>query len=504
MVSVQRYPLGRGERQPNPRGGKPNMCAGGRLGPTCAECPAGMFWADDACTPCEISSKIGWIAGLSCILVLMIASYYTLVPSYQPRAHLRECVGMGMDMTLNFVQNLGILSAIPVPWPQGLKNLFEFSSVFVLNLQNMGFDCAFPGASWQYLLCILLFMGVTLGYPVLGFLSHAPPLKQRRLSWVPYKTVCIMGQFLKSVFTTMCNMGMVPFMCFGHPNGRLSILKYPNIFCSSHTHGWMQFGGVLVLLLGLSYFVLCVWACWHAPIWSLTARHHLRSMWFIINNYTPSTWWFGLVYLLRGTLLSVPSVVATNETGINLILMLLVMLVSLLLQLYFLPWKAPFLNLVDSTSTWLFVLLLAISLYLEPADTASVDFLGVFGVGVYYLSLAVVACVGLTSLVLLAWHRWCGGPQEPKIFNMGRLPAGEPAGGWGSVFRGRWFKPPHVVTPKVIWFCNLGTLGRQVKIYFLNWIPSAPTCELNMVPRASCCTRNYHWHCLPRTSTMWN
>ena len=397
-----------------------------------------------------VQSALLGCAGLSCILVLMIASYYTLVPSYQPRAHLRECVGMGMDMTLNFVQNLGILSAIPVPWPQGLKNLFEFSSVFVLNLQNMGFDCAFPGASWQYLLCILLFMGVTLGYPVLGFLSHAPPLKQRRLSWVPYKTVCIMGQFLKSVFTTMCNMGMVPFMCFGHPNGRLSILKYPNIFCSSHTHGWMQFGGVLVLLLGLSYFVLCVWACWHAPIWSLTARHHLRSMWFIINNYTPSTWWFGLVYLLRGTLLSVPSVVATNETGINLILMLLVMLVSLLLQLYFLPWKAPFLNLVDSTSTWLFVLLLAISLYLEPADTASVDFLGVFGVGVYYLSLAVVACVGLTSLVLLAWHRWCGGPQEPKIFNMGRLPAGEPAGGWGSVFRGRWFKPPHVVTPKVI------------------------------------------------------
>lgn len=151
-------------------------------------------------------------------------------------------------------------------------------------------------------------------------------------------------------------------------------------------------------------------------------------MWFIVNNYTPSTWWFGLVYLLRGTLLSVPSVVATNETGINLILMLLVMLVSLLLQLYFLPWKAPFLNLVDSTSTWLYVLLLAISLYLEPADTASVDFLGVFGVGVYYLSLAVVACVGLTSLVLLAWHRWCGGPQEPKIFNMGKLPAGEPAG----------------------------------------------------------------------------
>lgn len=87
-----------------------------------------------------------------------------------------------MDMTLNFVQNLGILSAIPVPWPEGLKELFEFSSVFVLNLQNMGFDCAFPGASWQYLLCILLFMGVTLGYPVLGFLSHAPPLKQRRLS----------------------------------------------------------------------------------------------------------------------------------------------------------------------------------------------------------------------------------------------------------------------------------------------------------------------------------
>ena len=81
---------------------------------------------------------------------------------------------------------------------------------------------------------------------VAGFyvLSNAAVSLQRRgLAWSPYKSTCVVGQFLKTIFITLCNVGMVPFMCFVHPNGIESILKYPNTFCQSAEHVTMQMVG---------------------------------------------------------------------------------------------------------------------------------------------------------------------------------------------------------------------------------------------------------------------
>ncbi len=46
-------------------------------------------------------------------------------------------------------------------------------------------------------------------------------------------------------------------------------------------------------------------------------------------NFKPSAWWFGLVPLLRGPLISVPAVIATDQPGVNLALMFQVLLVPL-------------------------------------------------------------------------------------------------------------------------------------------------------------------------------
>ena len=47
--------------------------------------------------------------------VLMIAAYYGTDPRYRARATVKECMSIGTDLMLAFVQNLGILSAVQVP-----------------------------------------------------------------------------------------------------------------------------------------------------------------------------------------------------------------------------------------------------------------------------------------------------------------------------------------------------------------------------------------------------
>eukprot|EP00435_Cladocopium_sp_Y103_P056223 s396_g18.t3 len=407
-------------------GGLPGTCEGGRLGPTCHDCASGMYWADGECRTCEVSKVAAWIACPFVLLLVMITAYYVTEDRYKARAALRECATIGGDMLMAFLQNLGILSVVSVPLPETLKMLFEWSSLFVLNLRSLGLSCASSDGMQQYLMSSMFFLIVVMTFPLLGYVTQfCSCMRNRGWNWGFYKTVCVTGKFLQSCFTLMCNIGLVPFMCFRHPNGRHSILKYPNTFCGSAEHGTMQLFGVLVLVLSFTHFILCCWASWKAPTWSLLSPERIRGIGFFIGNFRPSTWWFGLILLARGPLLSLPVVLSPNVPGIQLALMLCVLIVSFTWQLWFLPWKAPVLNLVDAISTALFLILLAISLHLESAVEDSLSFLDSFGAGVYFLSLGIIGCVCILALVLVVWQR-CTKRKKlmPSIINLG--PVREP------------------------------------------------------------------------------
>ena len=75
----------------------------------------------------------------------------------------------------------------------------------------------------------------------------------------------------------------------------------------------------------------------------------LAAIRFLIFRFRPNVWWFGLVLLARGPLLALPGVLATNMPSLRLTLMLGILLASGGLQLWYLPWKAPILNLVDAS-----------------------------------------------------------------------------------------------------------------------------------------------------------
>lgn len=105
-------------------GGLPGTCEGGRLGPTCAECPSGTYSSTDGCVSCGISMVVAWLTGITVLILAMICSYYFLAEVYSGRATLQECAKIGVDMMLAFMQNLGVLTAVQVPWPEGLRSAF--------------------------------------------------------------------------------------------------------------------------------------------------------------------------------------------------------------------------------------------------------------------------------------------------------------------------------------------------------------------------------------------
>ena len=112
-------------------------------------------------------------------------------------------------------------------------------------------------------------------------------------------------------------------------------------------------------------------------------------------------WWFGLVLLARGPLLSFPGVIATNTPTVHLLMMAAILQVSLSLQLWFLPWKSPILNLVDAISVQLLVMLLAVSIGFVDSSNSK-DVLQTVGTVISSLVLSILCfmvCLGLISLI---------------------------------------------------------------------------------------------------------
>ena len=82
-----------------------------------------------------------------------------------------------------------------------------------------------------------------------------------RYRWSGSKVVSCMGAFLQVGFSTMSATSLAPMMCYKHPNGLRSILKYPGVLCGSADHDLMLvIGWILLTVFVLGFVALCTFA----------------------------------------------------------------------------------------------------------------------------------------------------------------------------------------------------------------------------------------------------
>ena len=72
------------------------------------------------------------------------------------------------------------------------------------------------------------------------------------------RTLNTIGTIFESGFATVAAVGLQPLMCYTHPNGLNSVLRYPEVICGSESHMWMPAQRVLLwspALHLLSFFI---------------------------------------------------------------------------------------------------------------------------------------------------------------------------------------------------------------------------------------------------------
>ncbi|CAK9062498.1 unnamed protein product [Durusdinium trenchii] len=320
-------------------GGAPGSCFGGRQGIVCGECPAEMQLVKDQCETCT-----GHVSAIGSVLLVLfilgcIVGYYVAPSRYEPRASAIFCCVGSVGIAVALLQNIGVLGTVSIQWPASTTPMFSAGSVVLLDLDSVGINCVAPGSVSNYTMTLVAIVVVLSILPILAVLSNVIPwVRRRELAWKTEKVLSMSANFMQVAFTTLVSLGFIPFMCYEHPSGDLSVLKFPNILCGSGEHQSMQVLGALVIVVVSLFCAYCMWGVVKAPAYS--GRNELAKLNFLINRFRPEAWWFGLVLLARGTAVSLPAVIAANTPSLLVMLMLSVQHLYFGLLLCFLPWKA--------------------------------------------------------------------------------------------------------------------------------------------------------------------
>ncbi|CAK9077714.1 Ephrin_rec_like domain-containing protein [Durusdinium trenchii] len=392
-------------------GGTPGSCNGGLVDTPCATCNEG--WR-----------QISWVVAVVASLVLLPLLYYLASSKLTSKATVLFATTASVGMMVMSMQNLGLIGMMTVAWPEDLKGFFSVCQFLLLDIDSYGFSClAGSSAAIRYLFSALMFpIGAAWLWLCYG-MSRFLPTEHR---WILPKTQSTCGAFLQVGFSTMSATALAPMMCYKHPNGLRSVLKYPEIICGSDEHSMiLAIGWTFLIVFVLGFVALCTFAVTQVPRWSVEKKLDLvASVRFLVFRFRLDAWWFGVPLLVRGPLLSLPVVLATDYPPVQIIVIATILTAFLVMQMLFWPWKVPLLNLTDCTVSFCITLLVTTSsLSLKIVEGPMM----VFAEGVSTIMLTGIFCAMGTMCAMtvsaLIYRSALGGKQEMSIFNLGHGPS---------------------------------------------------------------------------------
>lgn len=338
-------------------GGTPGSCGGGLVDIPCSQCVEGETWTGSRCEECGAWRRVLWVVMLLCIFAFLTLAYYLTTSKVTAKATLLFATTASFGMLVMSMQNLGLIGMMTVQWPANLQGFFAICQLLLLDIDSYGFSCVAGNSEpIRYLLSAMIFPTGVFWLGLACLVSRLFP-KKRRWEWP--KVCSTMGAFLQVGFSTMSATSLAPMMCYTHPNGQRSLLKYPGVFCGSADHGAMlAVGWTLLSVFVLGFVALCIVAVVHVPAWSAKKKTHLvAATRFLIFRFRLDAWWFGVPLLIRGPLLNLPVVLATDYPPIQVVSIAIILTVMMLMQMLAWPWKVPLLNLTDCVISFSIVLL---------------------------------------------------------------------------------------------------------------------------------------------------
>lgn len=400
-------------------GGVPGTCAGGLQGEPCAFCPDGKGWNGEECGDCG-ASAVGWAVAVPAILAGTGSAYFFVNGVVTAQATPFKTAQMAAGVIVSSLQSLALLGLMSAKWPATFDKTSSGLQFFVLDMDSLGLPCFVGGTSEiSFVATAFLCPAMLLWLAICHVSSRLSCL--RRFGGQGWKwpfTLNTMGLGFQLGFGTLAAVSLKPMMCYRHPNGRHSVLSYPAIFCGESGHGLLLACGIgLLALFVLGFMVICSYAVWNLPRWSVQGKYQrVQSFRFCTSNFRFGSYGFIIPLLCRGLGFSLSIVAGTNLPPLQTGLVTIVLVTYTVAQATLRPWKGPAINGADTASSVALLILAGRSL---PVDTEmEAEFSEYF---TFFILMLLLFCLASLVLVCVAGMVWqLSGGDWHRLLSLGR------------------------------------------------------------------------------------
>mmetsp|Transcript_16445 Transcript_16445/g.41847 ORF Transcript_16445/g.41847 Transcript_16445/m.41847 type:complete len:1033 (-) Transcript_16445:117-3215(-) len=341
-------------------GGGPGTCAQGRMGLACGTCPED-HWMDSAgCHKCSGKLASGMLLAVWFALVVTLPIVVCLLnrknDEVEPQAsgwsiELISLKGTAVSM-LRVLQFMGLVSLLTVPWPQSIGTVVGNFDLFLLNQDKLPELSCLSSSSWQRYAFVASTMPLAVSLCVICFYTSRRLHKGFQHPWATASMSNTLGSMLHMSFTPLVTIALTPMMCYSHPAGSKSLLKFPSVLCGDSQHHNMLVLAIPLLMLVLCFLASALKTTWQAPARvasadDASARAFLSSSRYLFLLYRLDRWYWGSALLPRSFMLSLIPVIIPNDSGRQVLVFTAITLMYTVLQVAYQPWRTPLLNSLD-------------------------------------------------------------------------------------------------------------------------------------------------------------
>jgi hypothetical protein len=342
----------------------------------CAACKEGWYSTDSGkCKECDgLSGALLPLWILFNLGVVPFIYYFCNTPITSAVSRM-AVVSVSFGLFLNMMQVLGMFAHIRLNFSLSpFTEIMQAVQLFNFDFQILRAECLFsysPTAS--YMIQVLSPAFYIAWACVCHVISRA--VAPRHLKWDKLKTFNTICTFFQAFFTPFVATTTYPFRCVTNPNGMLSMIWYPDVLCNFDDSEWpvmFVFGLLFLIVYGIGFMSLQFWAVWKGPEYSFKSKDFLFAFRFIFFRFRPDRWYWGPMMLMRGIVIAMIPALFADTPGLQIVLFIFTLTISLVMTARYWPWKNTMLNRTDlMIHMGLIFLTSAMSNFLEQVTTKS-------------------------------------------------------------------------------------------------------------------------------------
>ncbi|CEM34047.1 unnamed protein product [Vitrella brassicaformis CCMP3155] len=364
-------------------GGQADTCAANREGLACGVCKRGYVDAQNTgpCTECNTTK--GYTTPLLFLfgVTLLCGAFYVAINSqFTARTTVTSIVSLSLGLTLNFIQQLGVAyNSYAVQWPLSFSAYFQYLNVFLLDFSFIRISCigvntferryVFELAS-PFILLAIFFVYWLLSYAVhllvrnvnaprvrlLRVLKDGTPLDMDKL----FSTI---GVIISAAYIALARIALSLFTCRKHPSGQWTIKAFPEVLCRGNRFASvLPFGVSAIILYPIGILLWFGGVCIRAPYRFDDVRFRTRYK-FLLYRFTPDKYWWGVVILARNMLLTLAAVIFPSDGYAQVYYTAAVLIVSVVMQVYHMPFRDPRNNYLDMILTMITLFIIVVGVF---------------------------------------------------------------------------------------------------------------------------------------------